>query len=521
MRVKILIIVLNLCALLLAPCVNASGAGDPSGQRYADSTLESVEALYGLDKDEAVTRLDREYAAAVEARRIEDLRLPDYAGTWFDSVSENLHVATASEVDFDVIRKVGAIPVLVTHSLQQLELARKEITDALSSRLGHGIVLKSYVDVRANTVVLGIREDETAQASSFLSTLHLSVPFQIKSVFPNPVGFSSTNLYGADGTINHTFDLAKPADAPHPCSVGASAENVNGTTYTAGYVTAGHCGAVSQIIEFHDGTSLGTVMASTFDPSFIFTNNEDGAWVQTVSGWLPKPQLNGYNAGTLNISGTWAGMLAAPVGTTVCRYGEASQHEYCDSVTALNVTVCLACCGNICAPAPEVDIVGLIEVDGICTDAGDSGGPLFMPSGGQLQGTTTGGDIDSCVNKTSNPVTYYQPIATTIATATGSLSNKPVAMLTSHGRSASTLSTYLCPNVDYSGAFTYWCDFSSYDSQGATSVFWTSSTGASSSGSILHGPCTVGQNVYVTLTLTNPYGTTFRSSSFTCPSYPL
>lgn len=142
-----------------------------------------------------------------------------------------------------------------------------------------------------------------------------------------------------------------------------------------------------------------------------------------------------------------------------------------------------------------------------------------MLSGNQVQGTTTGGDRNSCKNsdQTPNPVTYYQPITTTIATATQSLGNHPIAMLTSHGRSAPTVSGFHCPDLVESGYHYYVCDISSFDSQGSTTTSWTSNTSDSSDTTELDGPCTSG-SVSVTLAIANPYGTTYKYASFSCPT---
>jgi len=476
-------------------------------QIYDPNVLTQVEAIYGLNEEAAIARLDNEHAASVQAWRIEQQDLPSYAGSWFDSATQNLHVAIADPADFDAVERAGAVPVLAAHSLKELEAARNAIESRFSAELGDGNVLGSHVDVQANAVVIGVRSSAVEQASAFLSSLtDIAVPVRVQSAAD--AGFSS-NLYGADGTQNATWVVN--FGGSHPCSVGASAEEVTGSGYVAGYATAGHCGEVTNSIETSAGASLGTVAQSTF--AFVggaqhFSYNEDGGWVGTDSGWTPKPQINGYTSGTLNVSGTWAGMLDAPVGTTACRYGEASQGPHCASVTARNVSVYVG--GFL--------FNGMIEVDGICLEPGDSGGPLVTPAN-QVQGTVTGGTVGSCPDS-SGDVAYFQPIATTLNSATSSLGN-PVAMLTSHGRSAPTTSAFLCPDVAFSGGFSYWCDFSSYDSQGATSVSWTSNTGASSSGSAVHDFCSVGQTVNVTLTLTNPYGTTHKYGSFTCPDYPL
>lgn len=165
----------------------------------------------------------------------------------------------------------------------------------------------------------------------------------------------------------------------------------------------------------------------------------------------------------------------------------------------------------------------MIEVDHICTDDGDSGGPLVTPAG-QVQGTVTGGTRNSCPDSSSDLV-IFQPISATLSRAQSELSNHPIAMLTSHGRSAPTLSSFLCPDHansgGYNGHYAYTCDFTSFDSQGITAVSWTSNTGASSDSEEIFDNCTAGQTVNVSLTVSNPYGTLTQNRSFACPTHPI
>ena len=57
-----------------------------------------------------------------------------------------------------------------------------------------------------------------------------------------------------------------------------------------------------------------------------------------------------------------------------------------------------------------------------------------------------------------------------------------------------------------------------FDSQGATTVDWTGSTGHSSSSTWLFGSCSVGTWVTVDLEVQSPYGTFTRNWDFSCPS---
>ena len=50
--------------------------------QYDKNTLAQVEALYSIDENAAITRLAKEYDAAVKARYIEGRNLPGYAGAW-------------------------------------------------------------------------------------------------------------------------------------------------------------------------------------------------------------------------------------------------------------------------------------------------------------------------------------------------------------------------------------------------------------------------------------------------------
>lgn len=487
-------------------------------QQYDPRVLAQVAAFYGISEEAAIERLDREYEASVQAFRIEERQLPSYAGAWFDAPTLALHVAVISDADVEAVEKLGATPVRVAHSLAELEPARENLTRAMDADLGVGVVHESYVDFEANGIVVGVAADDMAQASEFLRTHDFGVPVQLEAA-PENVGFSS-NLYGADGTQNHTWFLGD--GLVHPCSVGASAEKVSGSTYVVGYATAGHCNSVNRstgagdVIWTIGGTSLGVTKWSSYDSSTgIFHNNEDGAWVETYSGWTPQPKINGYSSGTLNVSGTWAGVLEAPVGTTACRYGENSGGPHCASISARNVDG--HCFGNCSSFTPAI-IDGLIKVNGICTNDGDSGGPL-VTAANQVQGTVTGGTGNSCPDS-STDVVYFHPIATTLSGAASYL-GKPVAMLTSHGRSAPTTSTVFCPDMGNSGAGHFECYFSSYDSQGIPTISWSTSTGATSSTTFLSGSCIKNQTVNVTLAVNDPYGTTTTNRSFPCPMGPI
>ena len=516
---------MNTRKLLTLMCVCGLSAGGhrsthatdaASAQQYDPKTLAKVEALYGLSEDAAVSRLAREYEAAIQARRIEERNLSSFAGAWFDSATQRLHIAVSSKTDFSAIEQVGAIPVLVNHNLAELEAMRNSTVDSFNSELGNRNVRSSYVDVRANAVVVGISEAAMKQASSLMTARSpASVPVQL-SLVANEAVFS-TDLHGADGTQNATwFGMDGHV---HPCSVGASAEKVSGTTYVLGFATAGHCNALGNSIQSSGGTSLGTVAQSTYSIANggTFSNHEDGAWVSTLASWVPRAQVNGYTDGILNVSGTWAGTLDAPVGTTVCRYGSASSGPHCAPVTARNVNAVFQL-----SPTKTVTINGLIKVNGICTNDGDSGGSLITPSN-QVQGTNSGGEIGSSCPDSSGDVDYFQPIATTLARATSALSSDAVAMLTSHGRSAPTMPAFVCPDPANSGEHIYECNIPSFDSQGKTDILWTTNTYIvpPATTTNLSGTCTTGQIVTVALAVTNPYGTTTKNYSFLCPINPL
>jgi hypothetical protein len=171
------------------------------------------------------------------------------------------------------------------------------------------------------------------------------------------------------------------------------------------------------------------------------------------------------------------------------------------------------------SPSGSITLYGMIKVHGTCTEDGDSGGPLVMPAG-QIQGTDTGSpNTHSCSVSHSSFDVYFQPIGTTLARATSSLGS-PVAMLTSHGRSAPTISNYLCPDSANSdpGLGIYACDFTSFDSQGKTDISWTASTGDSATVEQIFFRCHPSDPpVNLTLTVSNPYGTTTKHTTFPCP----
>jgi hypothetical protein len=226
----------------------------------------------------------------------------------------------------------------------------------------------------------------------------------------------------------------------------------------------------------------------------------DSGWVDAEPGWSPSAQVNAHSSGVFSVPAKWAGMRPALIGSTVCRVGQTSGGPHCGQLADDNQTV----------PFPSGLHSGLNRVSGSCTLRGDSGGPWFSVGSNQIQGTNTGGsDLSSC----SAPgwITYYTPITTHIA-------NHNLTMYTTHGSASPTPVSLECPDYGSSGGGQFFCS-TSYNSQGATTVSWVRG-GSTFFSESLFGFCSPG-TVYLTLKLSNKYGSTSQNISFPCPTGPI
>jgi len=481
-------------------------AGEPA---VNGGTLQSVMALYGISEEQAIVRLARETDAAETWMRIRRAGLSGYAGAWFNG--ESLLVAANQSDDHEKIVALDAVPVAVSFSLVQLSSR----LGAARDRVG-GIIISSHIDFVSNRVVLSydrllgderraLLRDQLEQGGFDLAH------FELRAA--DPVVPSSGPVRGGDGTRNRTWEKAVPAQNGLPrafaCSIGVAIEG--------GYVTAGHCGEEGHEMVRRQGgyqtyshpdcllqptitgkigsNDLGEVEETLyFQPPPV----TDSGWVPTISGWTPVAEINGYSDGTLPLPSIWSGLLQAPVGATVCRYGQSSGGPHCGSVSALDVTL-----GNPLAWS----IRGLTEVAGSCTVDGDSGGPWISGSG-QVQGTMFGSACPHvCPSTHPNPLMYFQPI-------TDALSTFGKTMLTTHGPSAPSANV-TCPMAG-SNEGNFLCRLDSWHSQGVVDWNWSSGTNSSSS-LLFSGTCIPGNWTVVQLAIENPYGTNSPTYGFMCP----
>lgn len=295
--------------------------------------------------------------------------------------------------------------------------------------------------------------------------------------------FSSGNIRGANGQRNLTWDTQY--GGVHPCSIGVSVSD--------GYFTAGHCGYEGHEISNPSGTKMGDVEGSKW------FEGKDVGHVDTLSAWTPQPYINGYNDGLISVPAKFSGTISAATNTTVCRYGQTSQFADCGTIAQKSIT--------------SGDFSNLTKVSGMCSSDGDSGGP-YLSTSNHIQGTNMGYDENTGTVCPGSGDTYFQPISDHIA----NFADAQTQVLTSHGSNAPMMGTVTCFNRGYAS---YFCSVNTYDSQGETSLSWSSSTSHSGSGLSMSGSCSTTQVVNVTVTGTNTYGSGNSGTSFTCSTGPL
>jgi streptogrisin B len=170
------------------------------------------------------------------------------------------------------------------------------------------------------------------------------------------------------------------------CSLGANVHRGS----VAFFITAGHCTNTSTT--WYANAARTTVLGTRTGTSF--PGNDYGI-VRYTSTTVSRPSAVYTHPGLLTIRGAGSPV----VGMTVCRSGSTTGVR-CGTITGLNATV----------NYPNGTVTGLIRTN-ICAEPGDSGGPLYNPSTGQIIGILSGGS-GTC---TLGGTTFYQPVGEILA----------------------------------------------------------------------------------------------------------
>ncbi len=319
------------------------------------SMLAALQRDAGLGKAEAIKRMAFQADAAGIDARVQRSVGARYAGAWLDADANTLHIAVTGKAQAAAVRAAGATPVVVAHTLGQLNGWK----GTLDAKLRGAKAPSWYVDVADNSIVVNAAPGQVEHVRR--AALAAGVPADALTV--RATAEAPRTLVDVIGGNAYTINNSAR------CSVGFSV--------VGGFVTAGHCGRSG---------------ATTANPSGSFAGSSfpgnDYAWVRVAAGNTPVGAVNNYAGGTVAI----AGATAAAVGATVCRSGSTTGW-HCGTIQALNATVNYA----------EGSVTGLIRTN-VCAEPGDSGGSLV--AGNQAQGMTSGGSG----NCRSGGTTYFQPV---------------------------------------------------------------------------------------------------------------
>ncbi|MET8445957.1 S1 family peptidase [Streptomyces sp. NPDC005209] len=285
------------------------------------------------------------------------------AGSWIGADGRPV-VAVTDRQAAETVRRAGAEPKLVPHSMNELKAATATLRSA--PRVAG---TAWAVDYRTNQVV--VQADKTVSADDWSRMSRTANGIGTFVHMERTQGRFTTRLNGAQPILS----------TGGRCSAGFNVTNGQGDFI----LTAGHCGPAGSIwfADNQGNQQLGTTVNTNFpgaDFSLIQYNSGkagDGADVVAIG------KGNGVRI---------TGAADPTVGQRVFRSGSTSGlHD--GQVTGLNATV----------NYPEGTVTGLIQTN-VCAEPGDSGGPLF--SEGVALGVTSGGSGDC----TTGGTTFFQPV---------------------------------------------------------------------------------------------------------------
>ncbi|MET8053026.1 ricin-type beta-trefoil lectin domain protein [Streptosporangium sp. NPDC005286] len=398
-------------AALVFPAAPAQAAPPGPNPSASASPEQALQRDLGLTPTQARIRQAHEAGASVVERNLRKHLADRFAGAWFTPAEGRLSVGVLNSQDAELVRRAGALPVIVPRSEKQLD-ATKATLDKAAEAAGKDIY-SWHVDLAANTVVVSAADRDAAQSFVKSSAVDSDAVKVAVGQAPRPL----YDIRGGDQYVINGNTL---------CSVGFSVNN-------GGFVTAGHCGGTGSPTLGYNNVSQGTFAGSSFP-------GNDYAWVRTNGNWTPRPWVNNYGGGNVSV----AGSQEAVVGASICRSGRTTGWR-CGVIQAKNVTVNYS--GSL--------VYGLTQTTA-CAEGGDSGGAWI--TGDQAQGITSGGSG----NCSTGGNTFYQPVnevlgaygLTLTTTGSGNTSrligwqNKCIDVPNSNGADGQRLQLWDCNNTN-------------------------------------------------------------------------
>ncbi|HKE98483.1 MAG TPA: S1 family peptidase [Actinomycetes bacterium] len=292
------------------------------------------------------------------------------AGVYLDRASGAVVVNVLDAAGAGQARALGAHARTVAYSLPRLERARAAL-DRAAGPAGAAW----GVDVVANAVSISLPAGApSARAAAFLARARsLGVRVRVERV----AGEVATQaFYGGQAIYGTTGGR---------CTAAFMTRSRRGNWYA---LTAGHCTSFAPAWETAGGAMIGPSAAASFP------GDDFGAIRISNPGALRPQGAVLDDDGVLAITGA-----ADPVaGSAACKTGSTTGTT-CGTVLRTNVTVRYA----------EGTVYGLTETN-LCTQPGDSGGPLF--SGNTAEGIVSGGTTGPCGPRFRS---YFQPVTEALA----------------------------------------------------------------------------------------------------------
>jgi streptogrisin D len=351
-RLAVAALLCAVAALLAAPAAGTEAAAPTgAGQAWHPAQVASVAQQAGVSRSEAARRLAAQDAQTALADRLTRTLGSRAAGAYVDAASGALVVNVLDAATGRRARAAGATPRLVTRGLGRLERIKAAL-DAGRAPTG----ASWSVDVASNAVLVSVPDGGGATTAAFLARAR-SYGGAVRIERTAAVGTHA--FYGGQAILR----------GGSRCSAGFNTRNGSGRNHV---LTAGHCTDLGGTWRTSGGQTIGPVAASSFP------GNDYGAIrISNPAALDPRGGVL-YFGSFRDITGA----SRVPVGSSACKTGSTTGTT-CGTVQAYNVTVNYA----------EGTVRGLTRTN-ICTQPGDSGGPMF--AGSRAQGITSGGTIGGC-----------------------------------------------------------------------------------------------------------------------------